>query len=330
MTVHQSLDWNYAIERARFEDEYCAPHAVVIHSCWQTVQHPRRQPMSAATQLHSQSDAFTVRPLQPTIGAEISGIDLRTPLTPEIRDRIKATLLQYKVIFFREQSLNREQQIAFAQNFGPIYTPPYAAAKPIAGAHGLHQIAATKELNERLAAQKHEFWRGFHSDTNWRLVPSWGAVLRAVDLPSVGGDTIWVDAGLAYDGLPDDLKTRLEGLHATVDFRDEILKSGNDYPIVAHPIIRTHRETGKKILWVDLGKKPYIIGLDLAEGRELLKLIADQYARPEYQIRFSWRPGSVAFWDNRAAVHYAVRNYGDYPRVLERVLIADEPLWSNL
>jgi alpha-ketoglutarate-dependent sulfate ester dioxygenase len=151
-----------------------------------------------------------------------------------------------------------------------------------------------------------------------------------VDLPPVGGDTIWVDAGLAYTGLSDDVKARLEGLFATVDFREELLKTGNDYPIVAHPIVRTHRETGQKILWVDFGKKPHIIGLNLAEGQELLKLIADQYARPENQVRFSWRPGSVAFWDNRAAVHYAVRNYGDYPRVLERVLIADERLWSDL
>jgi alpha-ketoglutarate-dependent taurine dioxygenase len=287
--------------------------------------------MSTATRLEQpRFDSLKVQPLQPTIGAEIYGIDLRSPLSTELRDQIKAALLDYKVVFFRDQYLNRDQQIAFAQQFGSIYTPPYAAAKPIDGAAGLHLVAATKEVNERLAAQKSEFWRGFHSDTNWRLVPSWGAVLRAVDLPPVGGDTIWVDAGLAYSGLPDDVKARLEGLFATVDFRDEILKTGNDYPIVAHPIVRTHRETGKKILWADLGKKPHIIGLDLAEGKELLKLIADQYARPEYQVRFSWRPGSVAFWDNRAAVHYAVRNYGDYPRVLERVLIADEPLWSNL
>jgi alpha-ketoglutarate-dependent taurine dioxygenase len=287
--------------------------------------------MSAVTQLEQpRFDSLTIQPLQPTIGAEISGIDLASPLSKELRDQIKTALLNYKVIFFRNQNINREQQIAFAQQFGPIYTPPYAAAKPINGAPGLHLIAVTKELSDRLAAQKNEYWRGFHSDTNWRLVPSWGAVLRAVDLPPVGGDTIWVDAGLAYTGLSDDVKARLEGLFATVDFREELLKTGNDYPIVAHPIVRTHRETGQKILWVDFGKKPHIIGLNLAEGQELLKLIADQYARPENQVRFSWRPGSVAFWDNRAAVHYAVRNYGDYPRVLERVLIADERLWSDL
>ena len=287
--------------------------------------------MSAAAQFEQpRHDSLSIQPLQPTIGAEISGVDLRSPLSPELRDRIKAALLNYKVVFFRDQHLNRDQQIAFAQQFGPTYTPPYAAAKPVNGAPGLHLIAATKELNERLAAQKSEFWRGFHSDTNWRLVPSWGAVLRAVDLPPVGGDTIWVDAGLAYSELPDNVKARLEGLHATVDFRDALRETGNEYPIVAHPVVRTHRETGQKILWVDLGKKPHLIGLDLAEEKELLKLVADQYARPEYQVRFSWRPGSVAFWDNRAAVHYAVRNYGDYPRLLERILIADEPQWADL
>jgi alpha-ketoglutarate-dependent taurine dioxygenase len=292
----------------------------------------KEKTMSAAvSQLErARSEVLKVQPLQPTIGAEISGIDLRHPLSTELRGQIKDALLKYKVVFFRDQSLDRDQQIAFAKQFGPIYTPPYAAAKPVSGAPGLHLIAANKEQNERLEALKREYWRGFHSDTNWRLVPSWGAVLRAVDLPPVGGDTIWVDAGLAYDGLPDDLKARLDGLFATVDFREELLKNGHEYPVVAHPVVRTHRETGKKILWVDLGKKPHLIGLDLAEGKELLKLIADQYARPENQVRFSWRPGSVAFWDNRAAVHYAVRNYGDYPRVLERVLIADERLWSDL
>jgi taurine dioxygenase len=107
-------------------------------------------------------------------------------------------------------------------------------------------------------------------------------------------------------------------------------RAGYDYPIVAHPIVRTHRETGQKILWVNYTQRPSILGLDRAESRELLEIILRQYKKPEHQVRFSWRPGSVAFWDNRAAVHYAVRNYGDYPRLLERILIADEPQWANL
>jgi len=155
-------------------------------------------------------------------------------------------------------------------------------------------------------------------------------VLRAVHLPPVGGDTIWVDAGAAYDGLPEDVRTRLDGLHVTHDFRAALKRSGLEYPIVAHPIVRTHRETGKKALWVNFTQRPHIVGLDLAEAREILEIVLDQYRKPEHQVRFSWRPHSIAFWDNRAAVHYAVRNYGDFPRVLDRILIADEPLYANL
>jgi len=290
--------------------------------------------MNAVTQLRPEyAGTLNLTQLQPTIGAEIGGIDLRIPLSDDLRDEIKAAILKYKVVFFRDQNLDREQHLAFTRQFGPIYTPPYAAAKPIEGSPGVHQISAAEfkkreeEYKERF---KNEIPEYYHSDTNWRLVPAWGAVLRAVDVPPVGGDTVWVDAGLAYRELPDDVKERLEDKFVTVDFRDALLKTGHDYPIVSHPAVRTHRETGEKILWVDFGKHPKILGLDNAESRELLEIVARQYSRPEFQVRFSWRPGSVAFWDNRAAVHYAVRNYGDYPRLLERLLIADEPLWADL
>ena len=130
---------------------------------------------------------------------------------------------------------------------------------------------------------------------------------------------------------PDGVKERLEGLHAVVDFRSSLARTHNeDYPLVAHPIVRTHRETGQKILWVNFTQRPNVVGLDRAESRALLEIVLRQYKKPELQVRFSWRPGSIAFWDNRAAVHYAVRNYGDYPRLLERILIADEPLWADL
>jgi alpha-ketoglutarate-dependent taurine dioxygenase len=276
---------------------------------------------------------LTIHPLQPTIGAEIGGIDLRAPLSDELRDEIKRTILEYKVVFFRDQQLDRAQHAAFGGRFGPLYTPPYAKADPIEGVVPLHRIAAEefrKREKDYLEEFKGEIQEFYHTDTSWRLVPAWGAVLRAVDLPPVGGDTIWVDAALAYRGLPDAVKERLKGLFVTHDFRSALRKTGHDYPIVSHPIGRTHRETSEKTLWVNFSQHPNIIGLDRAESRELLQLIVAQYGRPEYQVRFSWRPGSVAFWDNRAAVHYAVRNYGDFPRVLERILIADEPQWTDL
>ena len=281
------------------------------------------------------SDYFELRPLQPTIGAELLGIDLKQPLSDGARDAIKAAILRYRVVFFRDQHLDADQQEAFASRFGPLYAHP-GSRRPQNHISALHQIAAADfaaradERKALAASDPDQLWDGYHTDTSWRLVPAWGAVLRAVDLPEVGGDTIWVDANAAYQGLSDAVKARLEGLHVTHDYRDALTRAGYDYPIVAHPVVRTHRETGQKILWVNFTQKPSIIGLDRAESRELLEIVLRQYKKPELQVRFSWRPGSIAFWDNRAAVHYAVRNYGDYPRVMERILIADEPLWTHL
>jgi taurine dioxygenase len=258
---------------------------------------------------------------------------LRNPLSDDLRDEIKQTILKYKVVFFRDQELNHHQHAAFAKRFGPLYTPPYAKPDPVEGVTPLHQISAAefeKREKEYLEEFKGEIQEFYHTDTSWRLVPAWGAVLRAVNLPPVGGDTIWVDAGLAYRALPEEIKERLENKFVTHDFRRALQKTGHDYPIVSHPVVRTHRETGEKILWVNFSQHPKILGLDHTENQELLKIIVSQYTRPEHQVRFAWRPGSIAFWDNRAAVHYAVRNYGDFPRLMQRVLIADETLYRDL
>jgi alpha-ketoglutarate-dependent sulfate ester dioxygenase len=287
--------------------------------------------MSAALQLpersprqHAQLD---IRRLQPTIGAEIGGVDLSETLSDAVRDDIRAAVLTHKVVFFRDQHLTQEQHESFARQFGPLYNHP--SSKAVDQRPAIHQILP-HEVKPEIADAARPFRDGYHTDTSWRLVPAWGAVLRAVNLPPVGGDTIWVDAGLAYRELPDELKQRLDGLHVTHDYRPALNKAGHDYPIVAHPVVRVHRETGEKILWVNFSQSPFLVGLDRAESHELLTRVLDQYRRPEYQVRFSWRPGSIAFWDNRAAVHYAVRNYGDFPRVMERVLIADEPLYADL
>jgi alpha-ketoglutarate-dependent sulfate ester dioxygenase len=271
--------------------------------------------------------SLAVQPLQPTIGAEIEGVDLRYPLSEAMRDQIKAAILEYKVVFFRDQDIDRDQHAAFARQFGSLYAYPIMH-RPYDKEPSIHQVttAADPKNMERLAELRRPHgWDPYHSDTSWLLVPTWGAVLRAVTLPEVGGDTIWVDTGLAYDELPGDVKQRLDGLHVTHDFREVLLNTGYDYPIVAHPIVRIHRETGRKMLFVNYNNRPWIVGLDQAESKELLTLVHDQFRRPEYQVRFSWRPGSVAFWDNRATVHYGVRNYGDVSRVLERILIGGEP-----
>ena len=286
------------------------------------VQSALRQPPLADESL------LQITPLQPTIGAEIAGVDLSRPISDEVRDAIRAAVLKYKVVFFRDQPLDNDQHADFARRFGPLYTHPSTKHDP--KITPIHQISAEEAKSYLADASAKALRDAYHTDTSWRLVPTWGAVLRAIDLPELGGDTIWVDAGLAYRSLPDDIKARLENKYVTHDFRSALARAGHEYPIVAHPIVRTHRETGEKILWVNFSQHPQILRLELSESQELLDIVLDHYKNPEYQVRFSWQPNSVAFWDNRAAVHYAVRNYGDYPRVLERILIQDEPLYANL
>jgi taurine dioxygenase len=166
----------------------------------------------------------------------------------------------------------------------------------------------------------------WHTDTSWRIDPSFGAVLRAVDIPDVGGDTIWADGGAIYRGLPDDLKAKIDDLWVVHDYQDALQRSGVRYPLVSHPIVRTHPETGEDIFWVNFSLKPRIVDLDKAESDALLARLYEEVKKPEYHARFRWRKNSVAFWDNRAGLHYAVRDYGDYPRVMERVLIASDDI----
>ena len=289
--------------------------------------------MPTVTARNVSSDSLAridLRPLQPTIGAEIHGIDISKPLDQPTRDAVRAAVVKHKVVFFRDQQLDNESHAAFARQFGELYTHPSTTHDP--KITPIHNISALDNPRFDTRQTRHSIRPGeaYHSDTSWRLVPTWGAVLRAVDVPELGGDTVWVDANLAWQGLPDEIKARLEGLYVTHDYRASLQADGHDYPIVSHPVVRTHRETGQKILWVNLTQNPQILGVELAESHDLINEILLQYKRPEFQVRFSWKPGSVAFWDNRGAVHYAVRNYGDYPRLLHRVLIADEKLYADL
>lgn len=268
-----------------------------------------------------------VLPLEPTIGAEIEGVDLSRPISDSVRDAIKQAILDYKVVFFRDQAITREQHRDFAARFGTLY--PHPTTPGVEGYPEIRRIAAADFKQHDTPEKRYRGPAVWHSDTSWRLLPTWGVVLRGVSIPDVGGDTVWVDAGKVYDDLSDTLKARLEGLYVTHDFRDSLRKAGKDYPIVAHPIVRVHPETGRKTLWVNFSLKPQVLGLDLADSAALLAELHAEYQRPEHQVRFKWRKDSVAFWDNRASVHFAVHDYGDFPRVVERIVIADEAEYVN-
>lgn len=261
--------------------------------------------------------ALQVTRLEPTIGAEISGIDLSQPLTPAVRDEIRQLLLKHKVIFFRDQDIDTAQQIAFAQAFGELYVHPTTQQndpdKP--QAHLIQAQDDRKLYGPRTSGR-------WHTDTSWMLKPTLGAVLRAVDLPEVGGDTLWADAGAVYRALPEDLREEIDTLYVVHDFKKSLDLLGVDYPILAHPLVRTHPETGEDSLFINFSQNPSVIGWEPARSKALVTRLLEEFSKPEHQVRFKWRKHSIAFWDNRSTLHYPVYNYGDYPRRMERVLIA--------
>ena len=272
---------------------------------------------------------FEIRPLTPTIGAEIFGVDLRQPLDVATLKEMRAALLAWKVLFFRDQDITTEQHLDFARNFGALEVHPFAPQKP-----GYPEVLAITHDRERPG--KENTW---HSDVTWRLEPSLGSILRSLEIPAVGGDTLFADMYAAYDGLSDAVKARIEGrtaIHDFAHFRAGLRKRGKSeaeieeynkaYPPAEHPVVRTHPETGRKGIYVNAAFTQYIVGMERAESDALLKHLYAQAAIPEYQCRFRWGVNSIAFWDNRASQHYAVSDYWPAVRRMERVtIIGDKP-----
>ena len=285
--------------------------------------------MSAMT-LDRTRTALAVSPLTPVIGAEISGIDLRLPQPPEVLAEIRAALLEWKVLFFRDQDVTTQHHLDFARAFGVLEVHPFAPCKP-----GFPEVLAI--THNRESRGRENTW---HSDVTWRECPSLGSILRALEIPPVGGDTLFADMTAAYAGLSDDVKARIDGktaVHDFAHFRTRLRKTGKSeaeiaafdaaYPMVEHPVVRTHPETGAKAIYVNAAFTQHIVGLENAESDALLAHLYAQAAIPEYQCRFRWLPHSIAFWDNRSSQHYAVSDYWPAVRRMERVTVAgDRPV----
>ncbi|OLT11212.1 taurine dioxygenase [Actinomadura sp. CNU-125] len=254
-----------------------------------------------------------------TLGAEIPDIDLSEPLDDAVLAELRRALLEYKVLFFRDQHLTADRHAAFARHWGEPQIHPFL---PKAGSPEVVRLAHDAD-----APGVENIW---HSDASFSATPPFGSILRAVEVPDIGGDTMWADMAAAYDGLPGDVRARIDGLSATHDFTqsfgklmtDEQLAAAREKnPPVAHPVVRTIPETGRKLIYVNQVFTARIDGVDMAESAELLDLLIDQARHPEYQVRFHWEPGSIAFWDNRVTQHYALCDYYPRPRVMERVTI---------
>jgi taurine dioxygenase len=270
-----------------------------------------------------------VEPYTAIIGAEVHGVNLSEPLDDELRDEIRYALLEWKVLFFRNQQLTSAQQLRFAQAFGELEHHPFLQ-------QGDSQEVVRFEKGDDLTNPANVGTEnGWHSDVTWRVEPAMGAVLRAVEVPERGGDTVFADMGCAYDNLPPDLRDRIDDLRAVHSFvhvfgygmspekRAHMLEQ---YPPVEHPVVRTHPETGRKTLFVNSFFTERIVGVDDAESEWLLDRLAMQAMHPEWQVRLHWEPGTVAMWDNRATQHYASSDYYPQRRVMERVSIkGDRP-----
>jgi taurine dioxygenase len=270
---------------------------------------------------------FTLHPSTPTIGAEVRGIDL-TDVDDVTFAELHRALLEWKVLFVRDAGLSPDTHHALGLRWGPLEHHPF------------FKYTALGNSDDRPAGARFEKGAGnggyenvWPSDVSWREEPSLGSLLRAVEVPEVGGDTLWADMGAAYDCLDDDLKARIDGLTAVHDWwysfgaamtpaqRDALRP---DFPAVEHPVVRTHPETGRRTLYVNAAFTQHIVGMDRDEGAALLELLYRQAAVPEYQCRFRWTPGAIAIWDNRATQHYASSDYFPQRRVMERITVAGD------
>lgn len=268
-------------------------------------------------------------PCGPVIGAEVSGLHVGALIDETTAAELRALLLRYKVLFFRDLDLSHEQHLALGRVWGELEGHPVISHIPghpeildIRGSEGRVENAEEDRRFRRL-----DKW---HTDVTFRAAPSMGAVLRARQLPPSGGDTLWVDAAAAYDGLSDDTKVQIEGRTAThdllFDFGDRISSARQaamaaEFPPQHHPIVRMHPETGARTLFVNASFTSRIDGLDDAASARLLRDLLDQFKVPEYQVRFRWTPNAVVVWDNRATQHYPVADYWPATRRMERVTI---------
>jgi taurine dioxygenase len=280
-----------------------------------------------------------IAPLSGTIGAEIRSIDLHQPLDPETLGAVRQALLDYKVIFFPGQHLSPEEHKDFAAAFGEItvahpvipgleehkevFEIDYTKARNLVGGRG-------SEYNDR------EKW---HTDVTFVGTPPLGSILNAIVIPEAGGDTLWADTQAAYEGLSAPIRALVDGLTAVHDGTRSFGKllravgkgewdgeTFTELVQVEHPVVRTHPETGRRNLFVNPGFTVRIKELTVRESDALLQFLYQHMTTPEYVVRYRWEEGDLGFWDNRTTMHYAVGDYGDAHRVIQRVTIrGDRP-----
>ena len=271
-----------------------------------------------------------IEALTPAIGAVVHGVNLSEPLSDERCAAIERAFLDHQVIFFRDQVLTKEDLKRFGQHFGALNVHPF-----------LPKVEGDPEVilleNDRSRPPAVNVW---HSDLTFMPKPPLGAVLLARKIPDVGGDTLWASMTAAYDGLSAEIQEQLTGLTAVhrgslAEYRaalgdhvslDPESEWADPSPTAEHPIVRTHPVTGRKSLYVSSSDTRLIKGMEPAESAALLRQLFRHAETPEFHVRFRWRVGDVAFWDNRCTQHYATADYWPKERTMHRVTVeGDRP-----
>jgi taurine dioxygenase len=265
----------------------------------------------------------SIRPLNPVLGAEVSGIDLRDDLSQVTIDFIQQTLDEYQVVFFRDQEITAEQQLAFGRRFGELHVHPVVRGKPRSQWTEIMPVHADA-TTARIAGDK------WHTDVSCDEKPPSASILHLTTVPESGGDTLFSSMHAAYEALSQPLKELLCGLTATHDggpnYTDRAQRNREDNPyrvdpVAVHPVIAKHPHTGRPAIYVNSVFTVRINELREAESRSLLDFLFGHVTRPEFQCRFGWKKNSIAFWDNRAVQHYAVWDYYPAVRSGQRVTI---------
>ena len=280
----------------------------------------------------------TIEPATSVIGAYVDGVDLRQPLEVGTVQALRAALVQWKVLFFRNQPITQDDHIRFGQYFGDI-TP----AHPIqASLEGRPEIYAVDTREERVLfghgtkrppyAPPRVTRAGWHTDITFVANPAMASVLRGMVVPSSGGDTLWTNLVAAYEDLSAPIRELVDGLQAVHRWHgaDGRTREGYDQsappPAAVHPVVRVHPESGERALFVNPVFTRYLVGLSDRESSQILDLLYQQLARPEFTVRFRWEPESIAFWDNRSTAHLGPVDLAsiEVDRRVERITIAGD------
>jgi taurine dioxygenase len=282
-----------------------------------------------------------VEPATSIIGAEISGVDLSRPLDTETLAEVRQAIRDWRVVFFRDQSLDNDQLKAFGRQFGPL-TPAHPIAEGLEAHPEIWERSIGEYRERRVANDTRAIgrrpprdYKGWHIDITFVANPNRFSILQGVDIPAYGGDTLFTNLVAAYEGLSPKIKALVDDLkavHQTSSYdageaRGPRRDGRSTGPFVSlHPLVRLHPETGERTLFFNAGTVTHFEGLKEREGQYLLDLLYEEITRPEYGVRFRWSPGAVVLWDNAAVSHAGPIDYAhfDLPRVVRRITVAGE------